>query len=383
MKAKFLQRLLLLCALICVCVLFAGCEPNVPAGNETDTPTLGNNNRTNAPGTGNGTSERTNERTPNASPNEGVGAGAGVGAGTNADTTGGAGGTGNAGTGTGTGSGTGAGTGTGTGAAGGTPSAAADFNGYGEITASENQMPLSLNSAFISLNSGNSGYLPNALIRWGVGRRLENNQPFDAVDANRKFGKYNAVFIGENEKRIYLTFDEGYENGRSAEILDTLREKGVKAVFFVTYDFCVSNKKLVMRMLGDGHIVGNHSTTHPSLPACSDEQVREEIGKLHDYVKNNFGYDMKLIRFPRGEFSERTLDIAKSMGYKSVFWSFAYKDWLVDEQPENGYALARIKEGTHPGEIVLLHAVSRTNASILGSAIDYWHSNGYKLSLID
>jgi peptidoglycan-N-acetylmuramic acid deacetylase len=112
------------------------------------------------------------------------------------------------------------------------------------------------------------------------------------------------------------------------------------------------------------------------------EQVRDEIGKLHDYVKETFEYEMNLIRFPMGEFSERSLAVAKDMGYTSVFWSFAYMDWNVNNQPEPNASLEKIKAKTHPGGIFLLHAVSQTNAEILGDVVDYWHSEGYKLGVI-
>jgi len=380
MKAKFLQKLLLIGATIAVCAFFTGCEPNVPAGNDTSNSlnnTLGKGTGNNTGGTtSSGTSSHTTTSS-GTSGTSGVGAGAGVGAGS-------AGGTGNNNSGVGAGAGAGAGnnpSGTGNNAAaGGTPSAAADYadtDGYGDVTGESNQMPLAAEAM------ANVAELPNKTYRWGNGRHKDElGRPIDAVEANRTFAEYGAAFVGENEKRVYLTFDEGYEYGCTGAILDTLKEKGVRATFFVTYDFCFAQGELISRMINEGHVVGNHSASHPSMPECSDEQARDEIQKLHDYVKHNFDYDMTLFRFPRGEFSERTLAIAKELGYKSVFWSFAYKDWIVDEQPEVAESLEKIKESLHPGEIVLLHAVSETNTALLGDLIDYWHGQGYKLSLI-
>jgi peptidoglycan-N-acetylmuramic acid deacetylase len=135
-------------------------------------------------------------------------------------------------------------------------------------------------------------------------------------------------------------------------------------------------------MIDEGHIVGNHSYSHPSLPDCSAEEVRSEIKKLHDYVMENFNYKMNLIRPPMGEFSQRTLAITQDMGYTTVLWSFAYVDWNVNNQPEPAASFEKIKSGTHPGAIVLLHAVSKTNANILGDVLDYWHSQGYRLETI-
>ena len=138
-----------------------------------------------------------------------------------------------------------------------------------------------------------------------------------------------------------------------------------------------SEPELVQRMIDEGHIVGNHSVNHPSFPEISLEECQQEIMELHDYVKENFGYEMSLFRFPMGEFSEADLKVVQDLGYRSVFWSFAYRDWLVDEQPDPQEAIATIEDKCHPGAIYLLHAVSETNAQILGQVIDDLPGEGY------
>ena len=227
--------------------------------------------------------------------------------------------------------------------------------------------------------------LPNDKIGWGLGSAVDSkNRPLDAIKANKDYGEFGAVFIGESGERpvIYLTFDEGYENGCTGNILEVLKSRNAKATFFVTHDYCKREPALVRQMLDDGHTVANHSYTHPSFPDCSADEVRSEIGRLHDYVKSEFDYEMNLIRFPMGEFSKRSLAVAQEMNYTSVFWSFAYVDWNVNNQPEPAVALEKIKSATHPGAIVLLHAVSKTNAAILGEVIDYWHGLGYTLEVL-
>jgi peptidoglycan-N-acetylmuramic acid deacetylase len=220
--------------------------------------------------------------------------------------------------------------------------------------------------------------LDTGKLGWGPGGPVdEHNRPSGAVAYQEKYGKYDADFIREEENKIYLTFDEGYENGFTDDILDVLQEKQVPAVFFVTKPYAQSEPELIRRMIDEGHIVGNHSVNHPSLPECSAERCREEVMGLHDYIQETFDYEMTLFRFPMGEFSEMDLELLRQMGYRSVFWSFAYRDWLVDEQPDPQTALQTIVGKCHPGAIYLLHAVSSTNAEILGEVIDQLRAQGY------
>ena len=157
----------------------------------------------------------------------------------------------------------------------------------------------------------------------------------------------------------------------------------VTATFYVTLDYVKSSPELVSRMINEGHEVGNHSCTHPSLPDISDDMVFEEIHGLETYISDNFGgYKTVTMRPPRGEFSVRTLRIAKNMGYDTVLWSFAYNDWNTDAQPDRDTAYRRITSATHNGAVYLLHAVSETNTAILPDVIDYWLDNGYTVKSI-
>lgn len=250
-----------------------------------------------------------------------------------------------------------------------------DVTDDGIVSGTSNSVGTLDEAAFASSYMGSTA-LKNDKIGWGLGKeRDDKNRPLDAVNAEKKYAALGAKFLAEDGK-ICLTFDEGYENGHTAEILDTLKEKNVKAVFFVTYDYCKSAPELVQRMIDEGHVVGNHTWSHPSLPDCTQKEVWSEVTKLHDYVKSEFGYEMTLFRFPKGEFSERTLDDVHNLGYTSLFWSFAYADWDTSVQTDPAEALAKIEDSTHSG-IYLLHAVSDTNAKILGKLIEYWQSQGY------
>jgi len=225
--------------------------------------------------------------------------------------------------------------------------------------------------------------LDNTKQGWGQGVQLDDkNRPISSLKYQEKYGKYDAYFIGEGEKNIYLTFDEGYENGYTSTILDTLKEKNVKAVFFVTMDYAKKQPELIKRMIAEGHVVGNHSEKHISYPTADIARCEAETMNLHNYVLDNFGYEMTLFRPPMGEFSERVLAQVQSLGYKTLFWSYAYKDWEVDNQMDEATALEKVKGALHDGALYLLHAVGSTNNAILGDFIDYAHSQGYQFKII-
>ena len=224
--------------------------------------------------------------------------------------------------------------------------------------------------------------LSNTKDGWGQGTHKDSlNRPTGSINAQKKFGKYGAKFIMENEKKIYLTFDEGYENGYTDDILDVLKEKDVKAVFFVTLSYAKSNPKLISRMIDEGHIVGNHSSKHFSYPEKDLQTVYEDFIGLHNYIVENFNYEMKLFRFPSGQYSERTLALVQELGYETLFWSYAYKDWEPKEQPTNEEAFNKITSNAHPGALYLLHAVSKANTEVLGSVIDKFRADGYSVEL--
>ena len=216
---------------------------------------------------------------------------------------------------------------------------------------------------------------------WGVGKIENHTQPAEPAGLQQTFKGYNAVWLLKDGKKLALTFDEGYENGFTPAILDTLKKKGVKAIFFVTYDFAKDNPSLIKRMLDEGHTVGNHSYHHYSMDELDTETAKEEITFLHEYIEDNYNYTMSYFRFPKGEFSEQSLRIADDLGYTSVFWSYAYADWDTENQVEENKAFTDICETTHPGEVMLLHAVSKTNADILGKVIDDIRQQGYEFTV--
>ena len=209
--------------------------------------------------------------------------------------------------------------------------------------------------------------------------RDEKNVPNDMYWYVKKYGKYNADFLQDTSKNIiYLTMDEGYEAGYTPTILDTLKEKNVKAVFFLTKQFIDSDPELVQRMIDEGHIIGNHTVSHKAMPTLTLDQQKEEILTINNMIKDQFGYEVKLFRFPEGEFSEQSLALVESLGMRSVFWSFAHKDFDTSAQPDPAASLQKCLDEVHPGAIYLLHAVSATNTQILGEFIDGVRAKGFE-----
>ena len=224
----------------------------------------------------------------------------------------------------------------------------------------------------------------NTKIEWGIKKKDNNEQPELGQKNVELINKYNGIAIGNNEdKNIYLTFDLGYEAGYTSKILDTLKEKNVQGAFFITAHYLNTEPELVKRMIDEGHIVGNHTVNHKSMPDLSDDEINSELMKLNQSLYKKFGYEMKYMRPPKGEFSERTLSITESLGFKTVMWSFAYVDWNEDSQPNQDEALNRILSNLHNGEIMLLHATSKTNSEIMGQIIEGTQNQGFQFKSLD
>ena len=219
--------------------------------------------------------------------------------------------------------------------------------------------------------------LSKKAIGWGI-KKNKGAAPDIPADVAEMTERYDAWYMDfKNEKNLYLTFDEGYENGYTAQILDVLKEEGVTAAFFVTGPYLKKETELVRRMIDEGHIVGNHTVNHPNLAKLSPEKMREEVQSLSDMFAELYDGEMKYVRPPEGAYSEQVLALMKDMGYKTVFWSFAYKDWDPDEQKGADYAFKNVTEYLHDGSVILLHAVSKDNADALRSIIQYAKNNGY------
>lgn len=197
--------------------------------------------------------------------------------------------------------------------------------------------------------------------------------------------KHGAIFLGDTgRKELYLTFDNGYENGYTVPILDVLKEKKVPAAFFVTGHYVNDQPMLVKRMAEEGHVIGNHSWSHPDMTQIPDQQIRSELNRVRQKVSELTGRQgMAYLRPPRGIFSDRVLGVSKEEGYTSVFWSVAYKDWDVKAQKGADYAYGAVVKQLHPGAVLLLHSVSSDNAHALGRIIDEARRQGYEFKSLN
>ncbi len=219
---------------------------------------------------------------------------------------------------------------------------------------------------------------------WGLSFRTEGAAPQGPASA-QQLRKYDAVYLGNtNDKVLYLTFDAGYENGCTEKILDALKKHNAPAAFFLVGNYIQQNPDLVRRMVKEGHTVGNHTMHHHDMSKISVQSAFEkELTDLETLYREVTGQEMqKYYRPPQGTYSESNLQMAKALGYKTVFWSLAYVDWNNDKQPTVEYAYSKLLPRTHDGAVVLLHSTSATNAEILDDLLTKWEQMGYRFAPI-
>lgn len=237
---------------------------------------------------------------------------------------------------------------------------------------------------FTFSSSAHANYA-NSPIHWGFNKG-SNEQPAEAGKAlDEMLARLGAYYKGDTTKKeIYLTFDNGYENGYTAKILDVLKKEKVPAAFFITGHYIKTAPDLVVRMAKEGHIIGNHSWHHPDMTTISNEKIARELEMVREGTEKLTGIKhMAYLRPPRGIFSERTIQVANQHGYTHVFWSLAFKDWDVDQQKGWQYAYDNIMKQIHPGAILLLHTVSKDNADALEKAIQDLKKRGYTFKSLD
>lgn len=214
---------------------------------------------------------------------------------------------------------------------------------------------------------------------WGLSFQQEGQPPVANATAE-ELKTYDAYYLGDTQKKIlYLTFDAGYENGNTGLILDALHKHKVQAAFFVVGSFITENPELIRRMDEEGHLVCNHTYSHPDMSRISTpDTFRKELEDVENAYQQVTGKKMlKFYRPPQGKYSTKNLQMAKDLGYDTFFWSLAYVDWYEKDQPSKEEAFDKLLNRIHPGAIVLLHSTSSTNAAILDSLLGKWEDMGY------
>ncbi len=225
----------------------------------------------------------------------------------------------------------------------------------------------------------------SATADWGLSFGIPNAAPRGNASAET-LRQYNAYYMGNPDgKVIYLTFDAGYENGYTEEILNVLKKHQIPAAFFLVEHYMKTAPDLVKRMADEGHTVANHTSSHPDMSRiATKEALLAELTPVEQYYKKLTGKDMKKIyRPPQGKYSETNLKQAKELGYTTVFWSLAYADWNNAKQPDPAGAIQKLNSRIHGGAIILLHSTSATNAEILDTLITDWKGMGYTFGTLD
>lgn len=219
---------------------------------------------------------------------------------------------------------------------------------------------------------------------WGFKRNNEHRQPDIGIYA-REIAGTSSYYVGpDNEKVVYLTFDAGYDNGVLPQILDVLAEKDVRSTFFVTGDFLTRESCLLLRMVYEGHTIGNHSWSHRDITTLSASELERELAQVEAAYTELTGLPMKrLFRPPAGQFNRESLMKVKDLGYRTIFWSVAYKDWETNRQKSQDYAYEQVMGNLHNGAIILLHTVSQTNLEALPRIIDGIRNEGYQIKNLD
>jgi peptidoglycan-N-acetylmuramic acid deacetylase len=219
-------------------------------------------------------------------------------------------------------------------------------------------------------------------LSWWFTRNQEHQPTSINKDIAAMLAENNAFYLlPTNSKKIYLTFDNGYELGYTAKILDTLSRKQVKAAFFITGQFIQTQPELVKRMQTSGHLVCNHTLNHPDLPTLSQDKFNQEIKSLEQKYSDLTGVQMaRYLRPPMGNYSSATLKWTKELGYATVFWSMAFQDWDPNKQPGAAFSHKHVMDNIHPGAVILLHAVSQSNTEALEQIITDLQAQGYVFS---
>ena len=226
--------------------------------------------------------------------------------------------------------------------------------------------------------------IDNTTREWGAKNNKDGTRSIGNATSEELL-KYNAYYIGPDEKKIYLTFDEGQNDTYLREIVEVLNEKGIKATFFFCKNYITSNQELMKTLVNNGHSVGNHTANHVDMTKLATrenfQKYINQIQQVEDAFKEVTGANLdKVYREPKGVWSYRSLEIVKNLGYKTYFWSAAYVDFQGELSKNEAYNL--MLERIHNGAIYLIHPNNKGNYLALSDFIDEAINRGYTFDLV-
>lgn len=217
--------------------------------------------------------------------------------------------------------------------------------------------------------------------------KSENHQRTTGCRDEAFLSKYDAYFMGPDEKTIYLTFDEGGNDiTYIKEIAGVLNDNDVQATFFLTRNYIKDNPEFMNDLVAHGHVIGNHSWHHYDMPTLANAQdidkfVSEITETEKTYMEVTGQAMKKVFRFPKGGMSERALKITQDLGYSNYFWSHAYYDYAEDVSGEE--ALKTMMDHYHNGAIYLLHPSNKGNYLAMDPFIKAMKKEGYTFQTVD
>jgi peptidoglycan-N-acetylmuramic acid deacetylase len=221
-------------------------------------------------------------------------------------------------------------------------------------------------------------------VNWGLYPNTRGQTPTPPENGAALLREYGGLFVADtNEKRVYLTFDLGYESGHTGAVLDILKAHNIKAVFFLCGNY-LKERKLVARMIGEGHLIGNHTDRHRDLPTLTDDEIEKDIMDFQNKFSAEYPNAAAPVFFrpPKGRFDERTLKIAKDNNLRAMLWSSAIIDW--NKVPFNAQAGAnKILSHIHNGAIILSHITNSATPAMLQLLLPRLAEKGYTVGSVN
>ncbi len=227
--------------------------------------------------------------------------------------------------------------------------------------------------------------IDNKVHGWGIPNKKDGARPVEAGSVRENLLQYNAYLIGNDEKKLYLTFDEGSNDTYLEQIVDVLNANDVKATFFFCRRYILDHPDLMKKLVETGHSVGNHTANHYQMSKYATREgiskYLSEITAVEEAFEQVTGTSMdRIYREPKGEYSYRSLQIMKDLGYKTYFWSVAYLDYADDVSKEK--ALQELTSRVHNGAIYLIHPKNKGNYEAMDDFIKTMKQQGYTFDLV-